>query len=203
MPPVLVELATSYALVLAVPGPNTLVIARTGLMGSHRALMAAALGIACGAGTVAAIAALGAGALPSGTLVSRLSALAFAGLLLRSAAGALRPRPSNAAAEDRLASPMCGVAFATGLMVAVSNPTSVPWFLVFFAAHPVGSRVAILLSCAIVFAMAFAWFSLAGVCMVRFQPSGAAGLRPLAFRRLLAAALALMAARVLWCGFAG
>ncbi|ACL59262.1 LysE family transporter [Methylobacterium nodulans] len=83
LPSLLGSLAISYALVLAVPGPNFLVVMRASLLASARDTDLTALGIACGAAPATALAAGCASLLSAGPLGRILGTAIFAVLMAR------------------------------------------------------------------------------------------------------------------------
>jgi len=156
------SIAAPYALILAAPGPNLLVVLRASMVPSLARPVAAALGIACGATTAAALAAYSASfVLPMKGLES-LATMVFSAILVRSALRLLFHKPKPADPEALIATRRISSVFALGLFAALSNPMSIPFFISFFVANPV-FQTSLPLACFIVFAMASVWFSAIGV----------------------------------------
>lgn len=156
------ELALPYLLVMATPGPNLLLVLRASLEPTARAASAAALGIACGASLAAALAILGAGLLSGLGGLEGLARLVFVALLARAGWRSLRRawsgRRETAPAEARRAGH-----FRLGLLGAVSNPLTVPFFAGFFLGRvPPGDGVAVAVACLSVFLLAGGWFLMLG-----------------------------------------
>lgn len=163
-------LAPTYALVLATPGPNLLVILRAGLSGAARALPAAAIGIACGAGLAAASAGLAAFLLTRGLTfdvhaVEIAGRVVFAALLARAGLRMLRGsgRPAMLSGEA-----VASGHFRLGLVTALCNPLTVPFLAAFFLshgeAHEIGAGLA---AGGLVMLMAGGWFALVGLLLAR------------------------------------
>lgn len=159
-------LAVPYAMVLATPGPNLLVMVQASLMRPARGAPAAAVGIACGATLAVAVAALGTAVLPPGRGFEVGGRLVFAFLLARAGAQTLR----SSLHGDGLGRAAQGRSrhgpFRLGLFTALSNPLTVPFFAGFFlaqAGNGVLSRAAA--PCALVFLMAGGWFGAIGALL--------------------------------------
>ncbi|GJD49924.1 hypothetical protein OPKNFCMD_2660 [Methylobacterium crusticola] len=163
-PRFLATLLSSYALVLAVPGPNWLVVLRASLVTPGRGPACAALGIACGAALAAAFAAGCASLLPTSRLVTGLGTALFAALLVRAALRLLSGRAQAAVDAHRLSPGRDSATFGLGLLAAVSNPVSLAYFAGFFLAHPrPEGQGALPVVGAAVFVMAATWFGLLGL----------------------------------------
>jgi threonine/homoserine/homoserine lactone efflux protein len=189
-------LVTAYAPVLAVPGPNLLVVLRASVAAPGRGPLVAALGVACGAGLAAAFAGLGASLLPAGRLVTNFGTALFTLLMLRAAYRLVSGRAGLPEDPARLVRGRDAGTFALGLGAAVTNPVSLAFFAGFFLAHP--DRAAVPVAGAAVFCMAAAWFGLVGLVLARpFCRARLAGTGRLA-RRVLAALLVACAALAVW-----
>ncbi|MFE1601116.1 LysE family transporter [Methylobacterium sp. ID0610] len=199
LPSLLGSLATSYALVLAVPGPNLLVVLRASVVAPGRDTVLAALGVACGAAVATALAAGCASLLPSGPLGRLLGSVVFAVLLARAALRMLMGTAGAPVDPTRLAPSRGGATFALGLVAAASNPVTIPFFAGFFTAEAHGLMPnAAPLACLLVFAMAATWFGFVGFVLSRppLRRLVAAGGR---WMRLgIAGALLGMAVLALW-----
>lgn len=166
-------LAPAYALVLAAPGPNLLVVLRASLAGRGSA-GSAACGIACGAG-LAALAAMLLAAwlredLMTGMHVIEVAGrLVFAALMTRMGWRSLRRAIRRAApASPDVEATQMRAHFRLGLIAALSNPLTVPFFAGFFLGHPETRDPAIaLLACALIMGMAGVWFSAVGLTLAR------------------------------------
>ncbi|TGD96597.1 LysE family transporter [Methylobacterium nonmethylotrophicum] len=200
-PALLGPLVTTYAPVLATPGPNLLVVVRASVAASGQGPVAAALGVACGAGLAAAIAGLGASLLPASRLVTDLGTALFVLLMLRAACRLVRDRAGLAEDRARIVRGRAAGTFVLGLGAALTNPVSLAFFAGFFLAHP--SREAIPAAGGIVFCMAATWFGLIGLVLARPAcRARLAGGGRLA-RTTLAAALVACAALAVWRAFQG
>lgn len=162
----LLPLAVSYALVLAVPGPNLLVVLRAGLGPSTRGALPAAFGIACGATLASVLAASCTALLPSGRVIECLGATVFAVLMARAGLRMLTGEALRAVEPARLAPGRRAASFLLGLGAAASNPVTFSFFAGFFLAHA-RTPAALGLACLVVFAMAAAWFSAIGLLVSR------------------------------------
>ncbi|WP_376101010.1 LysE family transporter (plasmid) [Roseomonas sp. CCTCC AB2023176] len=166
-------LIPSYALVLVTPGPNLLIVLRASLSGSARSVSAAALGIGCGAGLAAIGALLAASALGSGVTTGMTGIeiggrLLFAALLAR--AGWRTLRRVGARRETVAINPQSELVghFRVGLLTALSNPLTLPFFAGYFLSHPETQDPRVALSaCALVVAMAIGWFGGLGWLLAR------------------------------------
>ena len=150
------SLAAPYALVLASPGPNLLVILRLGLGRSLRATLAGALGIACGAATSATIACHGARLVGWVELLRVPFAILLALILMWSALRLLKSARTARVRHDTI--PRLSKAFGLGITVAAANPMSLPFFLSFFITNQ-AFQTSPWMGPAIVFVMALSWFS--------------------------------------------
>lgn len=170
----LTGLAPAYALVLTTPGPNLLVILRASLSGSGRAVAAAALGIGTGAGLAALCAMLAA------MLLTREAALldamdiigrvTFAALLARAGWRSIRraSQTTEAAEFASHGSPM--TQFGFGVLAAISNPLTVPFFATFFLGHRETRELEIALAaCGMIVLMAAGWFAALGLLLARYN----------------------------------
>jgi amino acid exporter len=168
-PTLVAGLALPYALVLAVPGPNFLIVLHASLVSPERSAFATALGIASGASLAAATASCVAVLMPNNKLIEVCGVLIFSFLLLRTAASLIRnPTPVGPSRDAPLAVEKKRGHFGLGLMSAFFNPVTIPFFIGFFLAHPRSSSAqATLAACATVFAMAALWFGLLGFAFVR------------------------------------
>ncbi|UFN49887.1 LysE family transporter [Roseomonas sp. OT10] len=156
-----VELALPYLLVMATPGPNLLLILRASLEPSARAAVAAALCIACEASLAAAVAILGGTLLLGLQGVELAGRIVFAALLARAGWRSLR-RAGQIRAESPGPARTAGH-FRLGLLSAMSNPLTVPFFAGFFLGRiPPGDAVAATVACGSVFLLAGSWFLLLG-----------------------------------------
>ncbi|GJD61627.1 LysE family transporter [Methylobacterium frigidaeris] len=195
-PALLGPLVTAYAPVLAAPGPNLLVVLRASVTAPGRGPVVAALGVACGAGLVAAFAGLGASLLPAGRLVTVVGTVVFALLMLRAAYRLASGRAGLPDDPARLVPGRDAGTFALGLGAAVTNPVSFTFFAGFFLAHP--DRAAVPVAGAAVFCMAAAWFGLVGFVLARPAcRARLAGTGRLA-RLVLAGLLVACAALAIW-----
>ena len=164
----LAALAMPYALVLAVPGPNFLVLLHASLASSGRTALAAALGIASGATLAAATASCIAVLMPSSRVLEFCGVLIFSIFLLRAAVGMIRnSKPVNTLRDDYVAIAQNRGHFGLGLLVALFNPVTIPFFVSFFLGHPNLSTIEAAAACATVFVMAALWFGLLGLVFVR------------------------------------
>jgi threonine/homoserine/homoserine lactone efflux protein len=178
------SLAAPYALVLAVPGPNLLVVISACVTHSWRAGAMAAVGVALGAAAAAAVAAAGAALVPANRTVALASAVIFCLFLVRAACKmvAAPVRPPLGCAEGAGGGRL--EHFASGLAAAFLNPVTIPFFFSFFAARPdlrtPSERAFVVL---VIFGMAAAWFgSLSAACSIqRDRLRLVPGLRPLRY----------------------
>lgn len=163
--PLLASLAAPYALILAAPGPNLLIVLRASLAPSFLRPVAAALGIACGAALAAAAASCSASLMLRSTGLEYVGAGAFSAILIRSALRLLFPRPDPPTASGQPTAPRRGLGvFALGLFAALSNPMSIPFFISFFVSHPTfQTGLATAFACLMVFLMATLWFGAIGL----------------------------------------
>ncbi|WP_407527314.1 LysE family transporter [Methylobacterium oryzisoli] len=193
----LLPLVASYALVLAVPGPNLLVVLHAGLGPSTRGALPAAFGIACGAALVSVLAASCAALLPSGRMVECLGSALFAALMARAGLRMLSGGARAAVDPARLAPGRPGATFFLGLGAAASNPVTFSFFAGFFLAHA-RTPEALGLAGLVVFAMAAAWFSAVGLLVSRPACRRLAAAGGGWVRYGIAAALLLCAGLALW-----
>lgn len=156
------SLAIPYALVLASPGPNLLVILRASLASSIVRPLAAALGIGCGAALAAAIAVQGSLLLARADQLEVPFGILFAIMLVRSAIALMQGRQASEAVHQDHTARRISNAFGLGIVAALSNPMTIPFFLSFFVANP-AFRSSAGLAPAIVFTMAASWFSFIGL----------------------------------------
>ncbi|WP_298956646.1 LysE family transporter [uncultured Methylobacterium sp.] len=197
LPAFLAPLAASYALVLAVPGPNLLVVLRSSLSASTGRTVCTALGIGCGAALATALAAGCAALLPDGRVMQWAGTGLFACLLVRMALQILS-EPDAGPGRAEAAGHGQG-SFVPGLLAAASNPITVSFFAGYFLGHPgsgLGSGPAF--ACVTVFVMAAAWFSLVGIACTRFARRAVSLRTGPWLRRSLAAGLVGSAALALW-----
>lgn len=200
---IFVTLFLPYALVLAAPGPNLLVVMWAGLASPRRvAPIFAALGVAFGASLAAAIAAVGTSLIPapSGGTLSYVSTPVFAAFLMRMAIGLVNGsamigmRPAKGSVTDVRRT------FLVGLFTASLNPMTLPFFLGVFLTNPdIRTMHSGTLACATIFAMAAAWFCGLGMLFstpsLRRLPATISGR---GFRYALAAGLAGYAGLAVW-----
>lgn len=152
-------LALPYALVLAIPGPNILLVLRAGMAGSRWDAVSTALGLACGASAITALVALGAGLLPSIRWVECGGAVVFSALMIRAALRSFRGLALMPEDPRRLTVQRDRAGFALGFLVSASNPLTIAFFASAFLAHAVLRAPAELAtSCIVVFVMAGLWF---------------------------------------------
>jgi threonine/homoserine/homoserine lactone efflux protein len=187
----LMALAVPYALVLAAPGPNLLLVLWAGLARTVRASVAAALGIACGATLATIAAAYGASLFVADRPLQIAGALVFAAILARSAVRLLTAAGPGATGDPgpgaRRTSTRAGGAFAAGLLVALSNPMTVPFFLGFFVSQPLArTEAGVAMACLTVFTMAGLWFAALGLVFSRTSTGTLSVLCGAGFRRVLA-----------------
>lgn len=162
------SLAVPYALVLASPGPNLLVMLRVSLAASMQRTLAAAFGIACGATLAAMIAYQGSLLVVWADQLRGPFAFLLAAILVRSAIRLMRrTRPTRAEFNGDTA-PRISKAFGLGIVSSLSNPMTIPFFLSFFVAHQAFHSAA-WMAPAVVFVMAASWFSLVGICLGRIS----------------------------------
>lgn len=158
------SLAVPYALVLASPGPNLLVMLRVSLASSLQRTLAAALGIACGATLAATIAYQGSLLVVWADQLRGPFAILLAAILIRSAIHLMRrTRPAQGEFDGDTA-PRISKAFGLGIAASLSNPMTIPFFLSFFVAHQAIHATA-WVAPAVVFVMAAGWFSLVGIVL--------------------------------------
>lgn len=156
------SLALPYALILASPGPNLLVILRVSLASSMPRTLAAALGIACGATLAAAIAFQGSLLFIRADQLEVPFGIVFAAMLAWSSVRLMQKgRRADVTASGSTA-PRLSKAFGLGVIASLSNPLTIPFFLSFFVANAASQSSAAIASL-IVFVMAATWFSLVGV----------------------------------------
>jgi threonine/homoserine/homoserine lactone efflux protein len=165
----LAALALPYALVLMVPGPNLFVVLRASLAPAGRTAFPAALGIALGASLAAATASIIAVFMPNNRFIVACGVLMFSFFLLRAAAALICNATSGGRVEDaRSAVAERRGHFGLGLLSALFNPVTVPFFVGIFLAHPhLSSMQATLAACATVFTMAVVWFGALGIALAR------------------------------------
>lgn len=165
-------LVPAYALVLSSPGPNLLLIVRASLGGSIAAAIAAAGGIGIGAGAAAFCAVVAANLVTfESAILSEVEVvgrIVFALLLVRSGWRTLR---RGASASIAMSAPS-GVGplgqFKLGVLAAMSNPLTVPFFAAFFLAHRETREPHVAFAaCSLVVLMATVWFSAVGMLLVR------------------------------------
>jgi len=161
--PLLTTLAVPYALVLAAPGPNLLVIARASIVPSLSRPIAAALGIACGATIASAIAAYSASWIVSTRGLEFWGTLVFSAVLVNSGLRLLYREPGNHKTTAQAKTRRNASLFTLGLLAALSNPMTIPFFVSFFVATPVFQTfLGAALACALIFMMAGLWFASVG-----------------------------------------
>lgn len=160
-------LVIPYALVLAVPGPNVLVVSSAGLQ-SRVIALTVAVGVATGVASVAALASAGANILPNLAFTHVVGCVVFSLLLLRSAAQLLRISPQNADLLPTQPTRTSASAFMAGFGVAALNPLTIPFFLGLFVTHPLLTQAkAAAAACCITFAMALVWYVLIALTVSR------------------------------------
>ncbi len=161
----LVTFLQAYALVLAVPGSNFLIVAEAGMGGSRRSALAAALGIGCGATLLALIALGGSSVLHDEPVIVRLASTLFALLLAKMGFDALRRAASWGGVAKRLpvgAGLQAAGAFRRGFASALSNPMTLVFFATAFGALA-GGRGQGATPAALVFLLASGWFAVLGL----------------------------------------
>jgi amino acid exporter len=195
--PLIVSLVAPYALVLAAPGPNLLVVLRASLVPSLLRPVAAALGIACGATMAAAVAAYSATFVLPMKGLEYLATIAFSAILFRSAFRLLSQKPRGDDPADLIQTRRISSIFALGLFAALSNPMSIPFFVSFFVANP-AFQTSLPLACLVVFAMASIWFSAIGMVFARAAARNLGGSSGFYFRRILALLMIGCAIAAVW-----
>lgn len=164
-----VALAMPYALVMAAPGPNFLVVLHASLAPPAQNPLAAAFGVAVGASLAVAAASCIAFLIPNSRIVETGGILIFSFCLLRTAAGLIRGRMLAANTGDTwLAVVDRREKFGRGLVTAFLNPVTLAFFVSFFLANPHFCSIqATSAICAMVFVMAALWFGLLGLAFAQ------------------------------------
>ncbi|HEV7322040.1 MAG TPA: LysE family transporter [Ensifer sp.] len=162
------SLVVPYALVLASPGPNLLVMLRVSFAASAKRTLAAAFGIACGATLAATIAYQGSLFLAWADQLQGPFAILLAAILTRSAIRLMRRGQANGAELKGDGTPHLTKAFGLGIAASALNPMSIAFFLSFFVAHQ-GFLTSAWIAPVVVFVMAALWFSLVGICLGRLS----------------------------------
>jgi amino acid exporter len=193
----LTTMAAPYALVLASPGPNLLVVLRAGLLPSIRRPLAAALGIALGATLAAGLGVICATVMMPIRNIEIAGTLVFAAMLLRSAQRLLTGGLNGPAEIEAAARRGAARLFALGFVAAATNPMSISFFVAFFVAHP-ALQGAAAWACALVFAMAAVWFGLIGVLFAHSVGRLVSNKIGRILRFGLAAAMIAVAAGAIW-----
>ena len=182
---------------LVIPGPNAFVVLRSSLERSILSPIMAAVGVASGAGIAAVVAAWGASVLPPGPGLRTLSSVVVALILLRAALRLSTVPPDREGPGESARPGSFGEPFVVGLVTAMMNPLSVPFFAAFFVSHACTGWVMALVCCA-VFAAAGTWFVSLGVAASRFRRVPLSPPRARTATLAVAAALVAMATRYLW-----
>ena len=187
-----------YGLMLALPGPNAIVVVRASLTGSCASATSAAFGVACGATVSLGLAAALASFVPAVKAVEIVGTAVFAAILVRAAIRTLRGAARQPVDPDRLLVRHDASAFGLGLAAALTNPMSVPFFMSFFLTEAPRLGEARWLVFGVAFLMAFVWFAglglvFAGETARRFY---LAGRRPL--EAVIAVSLLVFAGRAIW-----
>lgn len=158
----LLPFAVSYALVAMLPGANFAVITQAGLTASRATALSAATGIALGASSLAAVVAMGAGALPLGGIAHQMAASLYGAMLVFIGWKSVRRALSVKTGIDAPKPVPIIRSFRLGFVTAAANPATA----LFFASSTLNLNAggATQLSVvALVFAIAIAWFGLLGL----------------------------------------
>lgn len=158
------SLAVPYALVLASPGPNLLVMLRVSFASPISGTLAAALGISCGATLAATIGYQGSLLVVWADRLQEPFAILLAAILVRSAIRMMRLNNASRGGVQTEKALRMSKAFGLGIVSSLSNPMTVPFFLSFFLAHQT-LRPFAWLAPAVVFVMAAIWFSCVGIAL--------------------------------------
>ncbi|EUB98121.1 Lysine exporter protein (LYSE/YGGA) [Rhizobium sp. CF080] len=161
--PLLASIALPYALVLMTPGPNLLVVLRVAVNPSWHRSFSVAAGVASGAAVACFLAAIGASTVDTIDGLDLWGSALLSSILLYSAWRLIR-RPASPQASY---SPTVGTLnlrlFGLGLVTALSNPLSIPFFVSFYLAEPdfrtLWGRAVV---CCVIFLMALTWFTAVG-----------------------------------------
>lgn len=163
----LARFAASYIVLMAIPGPNFAIVMQAGMSGSFRAALAAASGIACGAGLLSALAMTGissfAPSFARGGLSETVVQIVFAATLSAIGLKAVRRSLQRRTLPDGSQPLTLARHFASAFGTALCNPVTA----LFFASSALGPGLARLHSYpdlfpGTVFLMAMGWFGLVG-----------------------------------------
>ncbi|WP_245437542.1 MULTISPECIES: LysE family transporter [Neorhizobium] len=162
--PLLASLALPYALVLISPGPNLFMVLRVAVEPSWYRSLSVAAGIASGAAAACYIAAIGTSTLGNFDGLNRWASLLLSSILLHSAWRLIRHPASRRASRSLSPETFHVRLFGLGLVTALCNPLSFPFFASFYLAEP-GFRTATgnAVACGVIFLMAMLWFTAVGV----------------------------------------
>ncbi|WP_062210440.1 LysE family translocator [Aureimonas sp. AU12] len=180
----LLAFAGTYSLVVATPGPNLFVVVRASLSPRRHAGLAAALGVAAGAGFLALLSSMLATTVSLGPAARPVAHAVFAGLLIlmgwRAVAAARCPAGAKAPPTPRTRSL---ASFGLGFATAATNPMSAVFFGTYLisgdwagAVRPAPFEAALVAA-----GVAFLWFGCVGTALSNCRLPG---LQPLHLSRI-------------------
>jgi threonine/homoserine/homoserine lactone efflux protein len=162
--PGMLAFAMGYALMLAVPGPNFVVVARAALTGSPRIALAATAGVATGAALLATVASAGLSLVAHAGIVRLALTACFAAVLIAAGFSLLLRSVRNEIGIEPRHSGNGIPHFGLGFLTAITNPVTAAFFATAISSTEAateagtGPPVGFL-----VFAIAASWFGL--VCL--------------------------------------